>query len=125
MAAAADLRAEKQLDTMYTSVDPLNDVGFHKFSLQLHRQAFRYDWPSWILGSEDQPETIDPADRRHCKNAYMLIMNKADGHQAENVLETVPPGEAKQAWNTIYRFFHKDTIAGKAAATANFYTASM
>ena len=34
-------------------------------------------------------------------------------------------GDAKAAWQIIYRFFHKNSVAGKAAATNAFYSATM
>ena len=126
MAAAADSRAEKQLEAMYKSVDALKDVDFHKFYQQIGRQEYAYGWPGWILDEAvDQPDNVVGEEARQQKNVYMIFMNKCDGHQVENVLENVLPGDARTAWRTIYRFFHKDTVAGKAAATKAFYTASM
>ena len=43
--------AEKQLETMYKTVEKLHDVGFAKFHEQLQRQAFAYEWGGFILNT--------------------------------------------------------------------------
>ena len=86
MAAAADSRAEKQLETMYKCVDTLKDVGFPKFHQQMKLQAFHYGWPDFILDqSVDEPDNITVADKNHKKNAFKVFMNKCNGHQVEYV----------------------------------------
>ena len=34
-------------------------------------------------------------------------------------------GDALQAWKTVYRYHHKDTVAGRSNATMAFYGATM
>ena len=46
---AIEAAADKQLDSLYRSVEPLSKVGYHKFVDQLSRQAYAYGWPSVIL----------------------------------------------------------------------------
>ena len=42
------MRADKQLDTSYRSIEKLKDVGYHKFYAQLSRIAYAYVWDNAI-----------------------------------------------------------------------------
>jgi hypothetical protein len=53
---AIEVRAEKQLDTMYKAVPLLQDVGYHKFVAALRKQAYAYNWPKFIMTTT--PKTV-------------------------------------------------------------------
>ena len=87
-------RADKQLETIYKAVGSLKDLGFHKFSTQLLRHAYAYEWTPPILDMSttsltpaeilEEDELVTPdgfknkLDRR---NAFLIIMHATDGIQ--------------------------------------------
>ena len=118
--------AEKQLETMYKTVECLKDTDFAKFKDQLGRQAYAYEWDAHILNPGlPVPGRLNLKDERDIRNAYMVIMNKCDGHPVENLLKACTQGDAQGAFRTVHNFFHRDTQAGKSAAYKDFYGASM
>jgi hypothetical protein len=120
--------AEKQLETMYKTVEKLQDVGFPKFQEQLHRQAFPYEWGGYILDAL-QPvpaaHVITLKEQRDMRNAYLLITTKCDGHAVENILESCAQGDAQAAFLSVRNYFYRNTQAGKTYAYKNFFTATM
>ena len=133
-AAALTLRnltistADKQLESMYKTVEKLQDVGFPKFQEQLIRQAFACEWEDCILDAT-QPvpaaHVITLKTQRDLRNAYLLIMSKCDGHPVENVLEACAQGDAQAAFVAVRNYFHRSTQAGVTAAYKSFFTATM
>jgi hypothetical protein len=120
--------AEKQLETMYKTVEKLQDVGFPKFQEQLQRQAFAYEWGAYILDAL-QPvpaaNVITLKEQRDIRNAYLLITTKCDGHAVENVLESCAQGDAQAAFLSVRNFFHRNTQAGKTYAYKKLFGATM
>ena len=54
--------ADKQLDLLLKQIDPLKDVGYPKVRDQLHRQAYAFGWPPWILDIQaPRPDTAELA----------------------------------------------------------------
>ena len=122
--ASRDLhaRADKQLETMYRTVGSLKDIGFHKLSVQLLRQAYAYKWKPAICDlattaltaeeilAEDDLDTAeaikDQLDRR---NAFLVILHSTDGDPTEALLEAMPPGNPRLAFSTLHSYFHPDT----------------
>ena len=49
--------AEKQLETMYKTVECLKDTNFAKFKDQLGRQAYAYEWDAHILAKPRSSRT--------------------------------------------------------------------
>jgi hypothetical protein len=131
-------RADKQLETMYKAVASVKDVGYHKFSIQLSRQAFAYQWAPAIISLDtpaltqaeitaaddiDTPDGIkDKLDRR---NAFLIILTATDGHPVENLLESLPTGNPRRAFDMIHSYFHPHTAAGLAGAYTNLFTSTM
>jgi hypothetical protein len=65
---------DKQLTTMYQTVDALTASSFAKFRKSLELQAYAYDWHASILNPDAEvPE--EPTSKQICdvRNAYMLI----------------------------------------------------
>ena len=120
--------ADKQLETMYKSVDKLKDVGFPKFQDQLDRQAFAYEWGAHILDATQAvpaPGVITLKDERDIRNAYLVITSKCDGHPVENILEACPQGDAQTAFVSVRNYFHRNTQAGRTYAYKEFFGATM
>jgi hypothetical protein len=131
-------RADKQLETIYKAVGSVKDIGYHKFSVQLSRQAYAYEWEPAIMNlavpaltpaeitAADLLNTADgiknKLDRR---NAFLVILNATDGHPVENLLESMLPGDPRLAFNTLHSYFHPGTIAGLQGAYVNFFTSTM
>ena len=133
-AAALTLRnqtittAEKQLEAMYKTVESLQKVGFPKFQEQLLRQAFAYEWGGFILDATQPvpgPNVITLKEQRDVRDAYLLITTKCDGHLVENILESVPQGDAQAAFVAVCDYFHWPTQSGKTTAYKDFFGASM
>ena len=121
-----DMRAEKQLSAMCLTMALLTASDFNAFEDSVKRFAYMYDWPDYILDLDGVvPDDPEDNDKRHLKNAYMLIMDRCQGHLVANLLKGVPMGDALQAWKTVYRYHHKDTVAGRSNATMAFYGATM
>ena len=75
--ASARVTADKQLDTMYKTVESLSGSNYHKFKQQLQRHAFAYGWPDYILDqAANVPENPDLKQQLHSRNAYLVIMEK-------------------------------------------------
>jgi hypothetical protein len=126
MAEAIKRNADKQLDTMYQTVDKLNDVGYYKFKQLLERQAYCYEWPDFILDKNAEvPNELDLKQQRDVRNAYLLIMRKADGHPVESTLEQIEVGNARLVFRAVHNHFNPDTQAGRTASFKQFYTATM
>ena len=118
--------ADKQLDTMYQTVDKLNEVGFPKFKQLIERQAYCYEWPKFILDRNvEVPDELDLKQQRDVRNAYLLIMRKADGHPVESSLEQIEVGNARLAFRAVHNHFNPDTQAGRTACYKQLYTATM
>ena len=108
------------------SVALLTASDFNAFEDSVKRFAYMYDWPDYILDLDGVvPDDPEDQDKRHLKNAYMLIMDRCQGHLVANLLKAVPMGDAVEAWKTVYRYHHKDTVAGRSNATMAFYGATM
>ena len=121
-----DMRAEKQLSAMCLTMALLTASDFNAFEDSVKRFAYMYNWPDYILDLDGvAPAEPNDNDKRHLKNAYMLIMDRCQGHLVANLLKGVPMGDALQAWKTVYRYHHKDTVAGRSNATMAFYGATM
>ena len=120
--------AEKQLETMYKTVEKLQVVGFPKFHEQLQRQAFAYEWDGCILDAAQAvpaANSITLKTQRDIRNAYLIITTKCDGHAVENILESCTMGDAQAAFSAVRNYFHRSTQAGKTFAYKNFFTATM
>jgi hypothetical protein len=120
--------ADKQLETMYKTVETLKVVGFSKFQEQLKRQAFAYEWGGYILDAAQAvpaPNALTLKAQRDIRNAYLLIMTKCDGHVVENVLSTCAEGDAQAAFEAVRNYFHRNTQAGKTFALKAFSGATM
>ena len=127
-AAAANIKlaADKQLETLYKTVEPLKDVGYHKFREQLNRQSYAYEWPAHILDFDAAvPEDLSLKQERDVRNAYLVIMSKTDGHPVENLLEACTQGDARQAFRLVHNHFHRDSQSGRTAAYKDFFGATM
>jgi len=61
-------------------------------------------------------------DRR---NAFLVILQKTDGHPVENLLEAMVPGNPRLAFDTLHSYFHPGTIAGLQTAYVDFFTSTM
>ena len=104
--AKAAAAADKQLGVMYGAVGMLKDLGFANWRDELERQAFAYTWPTWILDlTEEPPEAVNVKQSLHVRNAYMLIMNKTQGHVVANSLKLVGRGDARAAFKHVHEFF--------------------
>ncbi len=92
MSAAANVvrdlttQADKQLDIINKSVDSLKEVGYHKFSTQLGRQAYAFGWDKAIhdlsvpaltsaeIAHDDEITTAAGIKRRFDRrNAYLCV----------------------------------------------------
>ena len=127
-AAATLLNADKQLDTMYKTVGSLKDTEYHKFQKQLQLQAYAYGWPSYILSSDPAAAVLqNPTQKQEldARNAYLVLMNKTQGHTVENLLEACPQGDARQAYLIVHRFFHRNSQTGRTTSYKDFYGATM
>ena len=132
------MRADKQLDTSYRSIEKLKDVGYHKFYAQLSRIAYAYVWDNAIWGLAVVALTLaqitadialDTANSHkrglNCRNAYLLVMYATDGHTVENLIEALAPGDPRLLLDTIHRFFHPNTTAGLQTAYIDLFQGSM
>ena len=131
-------RADKQLETIYKAVGSVKDIGYHKFSVQLSRQAYAYEWEPAIMNLAVPaltPAEITDADLLNTadgiknkldrRNAFLVILNATDGHPVENLLESMLPGDPRLAFNSLHSYFHPGTIAGLQGAYVNFFTSTM
>jgi hypothetical protein len=117
---------DKQLTTMYQTVDELTASGFAKFRKSLELQAYAYDWHASILNPDAEvPE--EPTSKQICdvRNAYMLIARKTQGHPVENTLGRVKMGDAREAFKAVHAYFHPDSQSGRTASFKQFYGATM
>ena len=120
--------AEKQLETMYKTVETLKKVGFPKFHEQLLRQSFAYEWSPHILDTTiavPGADAITLKEERDARNAYLVILTKCDGHLVENILESVPKGDARAAFTAVRNYFHRPTQGGKTKAYKDLFGATM
>jgi hypothetical protein len=148
MAAAAALivakatnlmRADKQLDTSYRSIEKLKDVGYHKFNVcaQLSHIAYAYLWDQAVFNLATPALTpaqttadiaLDTADSHKrgldCRNAYLLVMYATDGRTVENLIEAIAPGDPRLLLDTVHRFFHPNTTAGLQTAYIDLFQGS-
>ena len=131
-------RADKQLETMYRTVGSLKDIGFHKLSVQLLRQAYAYNWEPAICDmatpaltveeilTEDGLDTAEAIknqlDRR---NAFLVILQATDGDPTEALLEAMLPGNPRLAFSTLHSYFHPGTIAGMQMSYVAFFSSTM
>ena len=113
---AIEIRAEKQLDTLYKVVPKLQDVGYHKFVAALRKQAYAYDWPKFIMTEDPQavPDLteaeLDALDSGgasggltgykalcNIKNVYLVITANCAGHTVSNLMNATscPDGAAR------------------------------
>ena len=139
---AIEVRAEKQLDTMYKAVPLLQDVGYHKFVAALSKQAYAYNWPKFIMTTT--PKTVadltatellalDNQGQQGCKdlcnikNAYLVITAKCTGHTVSNLMSATscPDGAARVAMDIVREFFFPGTTAGKSNAYITFFSSTM
>ena len=131
-------RADKQLETIYKAVGSLKDIGYHKFSTQLLRQAYAYEWDEaiWNLSTPAlTPAEITAADivlsaegiknKLDRRNAFLVILHATDGHPAENLLESMTPGNPRLAFSTLHSYFHPGTTVGLQAAYVDFFSSTM
>jgi hypothetical protein len=131
-------RADKQLETIYKTVGALKDLGFHKFSTQLMRQAYAYDWDPTIcnmattaltaaqIAAADDDLTADGVKKKlDRRNAFLVIMHATDGHPVESLLESMTPGNPRLAFATLHSYFHPGTTAGLQAAYVDLFSATM
>ena len=90
--AAATSLAEKQFTTSLQTVPKLLEAGFDNTDQALKRVAFANDWPSWIFDTtEAEPASSALTEKMKLdkRNAYLLIMNKCEGHQVAFALDLV------------------------------------
>ena len=86
-----DMRAEKQLSAMCLTMALLTASDFNAFEDSVKRFAYMYNWPDYILDLDGVvPDEPNDNDKRHLKNAYMLIMDRCQGHLVANLLKGVP-----------------------------------
>jgi hypothetical protein len=127
--AAVRQAANKQLDSIQHAVQSLKEVSYDKWKQQLERQAYAHGWPTNILDLQaDEYDANDDAELEvtlNVRNAFMIIMNKTDGHDVEHLLEDCPQGNAQRAFRTVHNYFHRNSQSGKTAAYQAFFTASM
>ena len=118
--------ADKQLDTLYKTVGELKEIGYPKFKEQLRKQSFAYEWDDHILDlTLPIPAAPSQVALRNRRNAYMVIVNKCDGHTVEHLLESCEQGDAQGAFRIVHNYFHRDSQAGKTVAFKDFYGATM
>jgi hypothetical protein len=132
--------ADKQLETMYKTVKPLKEVGPHKFTAQLTRQAYAYGWPPHILDRSIDDLTDEERKAQHddpnqseahlkniynIRNAFLVISTSCDGHQVENLMEMCPQGHARKAYDIVCTFFNPKTTSGKSEQYQSFFGSSM
>lgn len=128
--------ADKQLSSLYQSIKPLKDVGYHRFTKQLKRQALAYGWPPHIMTDTDDLSDEDRGDLNantveglstllHIRNAYVIITAMCDGHQVEHLLEGCEESRARAALDIIKQYFYPSTTAGKRIAYKTFNNATM
>lgn len=143
---AIEIRAEKQLDTLYKVVPKLQDVGYHKFVAALRKQAYAYGWPKFIMTEDPQAvpdltvtelEALDGGGGSggvagykalcNIKNAYLVITANCAGHTVSNLMNATscPDGAARVAMDIVREFFFPDTTAGKSNAYINFFSSNM
>jgi hypothetical protein len=120
--------AEKQLETMYKTVETLKKVGFPKFHEQLLRQSFAYEWSPFILDTTIAVPGVNAMtlkEERDTRNAYLVIVTKCDGHLVDNILESCPQGDARAAFTAVRNYFHRPTQGGQTKAYKDFFGATM
>ena len=118
--------ADKQLATMYGTVDTLSSSGYFNFRKSLELQAYAYDWPGYILNSAAAvPEAPTLKQKRDVRNAYLLIARKTQGHAVENGIERIEVGDAREAFKAVHAYFHPDSQSGRTASFKQFYNATM
>jgi hypothetical protein len=146
-AAAADLKAQKELDSALKIVPMLQETNdFDKFKKALALTANRFGWAEWILDL-NFPEDRVPQDARRnvndaegnqiavpaltlknkldTNNAYTIIMTKCEDHAVAYTLEDAEMGDARGAYKLLHDYFYRPTQAGKSATFSSFFSMSM
>jgi hypothetical protein len=139
------VQADKQLETLSKTVATLKEVGWHKFDFALRRAENRFSWPKHILGTDntaaltdvqraelqteadsDAADSLEAQQRlMHTKNAYNLILEKCESHEVADLLEDVPIGHARAAYDIIKKYFVSSTVGGTTATYGKFFTLAM
>ena len=118
----------KEYATSLAEMATLTEGGFDVLDDSLRRTGFANEWPAFILDvAVPEPANLTDKETVDKKNAYMLIVNKCQGHQVAHTMEPpgVPLGDAKAAYRALFDFHHRSTNAGRGEATRNFYNVTM
>ena len=146
-AAAAEVKAQKELDSAMKIVPTLQEIlDFDKFKKALALAAYQFTWPEWILDlafpedrvPQDARRNVDDADgnqivvpaltlknKLDTKNAYTIIMAKCEGHTVAYTLDDGAMGDARGTYKLLHDYFYRPTQAGKSSAFSSFYSMSM
>ena len=135
--ARAEIRGEKQLDTLYKAVDPLSKLGFLKFMKCIKIQAYAYNWAENIydVGTHAQSQAqLNTLVRRRAdsaahakahedmKNLYMLLLKKCEGHAVHSRLTSARVGDARACIEKLYGYFYPKTPSGQQTCQIAFNT---
>ena len=93
----------KEYATSLAEMATLTEGGFDVLDDSLRRTGFANEWPAFILDvAVPEPANLTDKETVDKKNAYMLIVNKCQGHQVAHTMEPpgVPLGDAKAAYGS-------------------------
>jgi hypothetical protein len=119
---------DKQFELLLKTVEPLKDSSYFNVRTSLERGAYAYGWPPHIMERNvARPPTAELTEKmlKDEKNAYLIILNKTDGHMVSSVLQGCAQGDAKGAFRMLHEFFHSNTTAGMGESVRAFHSATM